>query len=75
MRRKDIVVLMARGLFALQGCIPQRKNVNTLNSTRWSLFLRKELKKQGDFGISAFDKLDGEMIVFSGNFYQITTPL
>lgn len=30
-----------------------------------------EFKKHGDFGISTFDSLDGEMIAFDGEFYQI----
>jgi acetolactate decarboxylase len=30
-----------------------------------------DLKKHGDFGISTFDALDGEMIAFDGNFYQV----
>lgn len=30
-----------------------------------------ELKKHGDFGIGTFDGLDGEMIGFDGEFYQI----
>lgn len=30
-----------------------------------------EVKKHGDFGIATFDGLDGEMIAFEGNFYQI----
>lgn len=30
-----------------------------------------EVKKHGDFGIATFDGLDGEMIAFEGNCYQI----
>ncbi|OPY41075.1 MAG: Alpha-acetolactate decarboxylase [Methanoregulaceae archaeon PtaU1.Bin222] len=30
-----------------------------------------EFKKHGDFGISTFDSLDGEMIAFEGKFFQI----
>jgi acetolactate decarboxylase len=30
-----------------------------------------EVKKHGDFGIATFDSLDGEMIAFGGDFYQI----
>lgn len=30
-----------------------------------------DLKKHGDFGISTFDALDGEMIAIDGNFYQV----
>jgi len=30
-----------------------------------------EVKKHGDFGIATFDRLDGEMIAFGGDFYQI----
>lgn len=30
-----------------------------------------EVKKHGDFGIATFDRLDGEMIAFGGNYYQI----
>jgi len=30
-----------------------------------------EMKKHGDFGIATFDRLDGEMIAFGGDFYQI----
>lgn len=29
------------------------------------------LMKSGDFGIGTFDKLDGEMIAFDGDFYQV----
>lgn len=31
----------------------------------------KTLKKKGDFGIGTFNGLDGEMIAFHGDFYQI----
>ncbi|MFA4837587.1 MAG: acetolactate decarboxylase [Dehalococcoidia bacterium] len=30
-----------------------------------------ELKKHGDFGVGTFEALDGEMLAFDGNFYQI----
>lgn len=30
-----------------------------------------ELEKHGDFGIGTFDGLDGEMVAFNGEFYQI----
>lgn len=30
-----------------------------------------EIKKQGDFGIGTFNRLDGEMIVLNGTFYQV----
>lgn len=30
------------------------------------------LARYGDFGLGTFDKLDGEMVAFDGNFYQIT---
>jgi len=30
-----------------------------------------EVKKHGDFGIATLDSLDGEMIAFGGDFYQI----
>ncbi len=30
-----------------------------------------DLKNHGDFGISTLDALDGEMIAFDGNFYQV----
>jgi acetolactate decarboxylase len=30
-----------------------------------------EVKKEGDFGLGTFDKLDGEMILLKGKFYQI----
>ena len=32
----------------------------------------EELAEHGDFGIGAFDKMDGEMIALNGIFYQIT---
>jgi len=32
-----------------------------------------ELAKHGDFGIGAFESMNGEMIALDGNFYQITT--
>lgn len=31
----------------------------------------KELKQHGDFGIGTFNQLDGEMIGFDNNFYQV----
>ena len=31
-----------------------------------------EVKKHGDFGLGTFDKLDGEMVVLDGVFYQVT---
>jgi acetolactate decarboxylase len=31
----------------------------------------KEIKKYGDFGIGTFNALDGEMVAFDGNFYQV----
>ena len=31
----------------------------------------KELQKKGSFGIGTFNELDGEMICFNNNFYQI----
>ncbi len=31
----------------------------------------KTLKKYGDFGIGTFEALDGEMLAFDGNYYQI----
>lgn len=30
-----------------------------------------ELKKHGDFGLGTFDALDGEMLAFDGQFYQV----
>jgi len=30
------------------------------------------LARNGDFGLGTFDKLDGEMVAFDGEFYQIT---
>lgn len=30
-----------------------------------------ELKSEGDFGIGTFHKIDGESILFEGNFYQV----
>ena len=32
-----------------------------------------ELEKYGDFGIGTFDGLNGEMVGFDGNFYQVRT--
>jgi len=32
-----------------------------------------ELERYGDFGIGTFDNLDGEMVGFDGNFYQVRT--
>lgn len=31
----------------------------------------QQLIRKGDFGIGTFDKLDGEMVVFEGNVYQV----
>lgn len=31
----------------------------------------EELKKNGDFGIGTFNRLDGEMVMFSGDVYQV----
>ena len=31
-----------------------------------------ELRKNGDFGIGTYDRLDGEMILLDGVFYQVT---
>jgi len=32
-----------------------------------------EIKKHGDFGLGTFDDLDGEMVMFDGKIYQITS--
>lgn len=34
--------------------------------------LLTEVKKHGDFGLGTFDKLDGEMVLMDGVFYQVT---
>ena len=31
----------------------------------------EEIKKNGDFGLGTFNMVDGEMVIFDGNVYQV----
>lgn len=33
----------------------------------------KNIKEKGDFGLGTFNRVDGEMVIFDGNVYQVTT--
>ncbi len=64
----------------LSACAPVQRETMTQVSTLQALmnglydgkFTLGEVAKYGDFGLGTVDKLDGEMIILDGNFYQVT---
>lgn len=66
--------------FLITGCAPAKKTeivqFNTIDSLLSGLYdgamPLKELRAFGDMGIGTFDRLDGEMLLLKGTFYQIT---
>ncbi|MDO8461359.1 MAG: acetolactate decarboxylase [Deltaproteobacteria bacterium] len=55
-----------------QELIYQTSRLDALSAGRYDgKVTLREVKKHGNFGLGAFDKLDGEMILLDGTFYQI----
>jgi len=63
----------------IAGCCPTQPNTITQFSTIDAILAGaydgqmtcEELRSYGDFGIGTFDRLDGEMILLTGSFYQV----
>lgn len=76
---RSIACLLALLLFGASSCsAPHRETLTQistidaiLNGVYDGVVTYGELKKYGDFGIATFEGLDGEMVAFDGNFYQI----
>ncbi|MGE4564633.1 MAG: acetolactate decarboxylase [Victivallaceae bacterium] len=72
------VLLSALALMVLAGCAAKPEGVtqfNTIDSLLAGVYDGSEsldsLRRSGDFGIGTFDRLDGEMALIDGVFYQV----
>jgi acetolactate decarboxylase len=68
-----LVLLSAAACFASDETITQISTIDALMAGVYDgVTTLGELRKNGDFGTGTFDKLDGEMILLDGVFYQVT---
>jgi acetolactate decarboxylase len=68
-----LVLLSAVACFASDETITQISTIDALMAGVYDgVTTLGELRKNGDFGTGTFDRLDGEMILLDGVFYQVT---
>lgn len=77
-RKNWLALTSALALMVLAGCAAQPAAItqfNTIDSLLAGVYDGSEsldsLRRSGDFGIGTFDRLDGEMALIDGVFYQV----
>jgi acetolactate decarboxylase len=65
-------MLVFTGCQGMKGVVMQVSTLDSLKAGNYDgLTTLAEVKKYGDMGIGTYDRLDGEMILVNGDFYQI----